>query len=190
MAVGAAQAVSAWRGSVGLCPACLPSGWGPHLGSKAGGAVGQRGPSASAWLLVCGLHLRMLHLPGTITPPEPGRSKTKAVLASAGQGGVPRAEGPQARPLRPPHPICLTAQAAQIIFAPSDSARAFAPSPGVTQLPAWVFYFQSKGRPSPPGFLYPGPAFPLHPAPGRCRGSGCMSKGRGLLISTGRVRGI
>lgn len=71
----------------------------------------------------------------------------KAVLTPAGQKGVLPAEGLLARPLHHPHPIRLAAQAGQIIFAPSDSASAFAPLPGVTQLPVSVFYFQSKAGP-------------------------------------------
>lgn len=158
---------------MGLCPACL-SVW---VVSSSGGqsrrccAWGKRGPSSPASALVRGRHLRMLCLrePSLLAGPEQER---RAALAPAGRGGVPGAEGPQTRPLRPPHPICLTAQAAQIIFAPSDSARAFAPSPGVTQLPASVFYFQSKAGPPLLASFTQALAFPLHPALGGVQGQG------------------
>lgn len=78
---------------------------------------------------VLDLHLVILCLPGALTSVYARARLRSAHLRRSGRGV--RVEGLQAGLLCHPHPIRLAAQARQIIFVPSDSARAFAPLHGL-----------------------------------------------------------
>lgn len=127
----------------------------------------------------------ILCLPGTLTSVYARARLRRAHPCRSGRGV--RVEGLQAKLLCHPHPIRLAAQARQIIFAPSDSASAFAPLYGLFSYQCW--FSISRARQALPAWLPPhqalvGISLPSSPHWGWMPGS--RSKVRVTLIASER----